>query len=399
MRVATNNFQRNELVSTSVDETQFASLSPPVWRASTVVFRSLKDFVERKNRLPDGFTYGTTGTPTQRKLETRIAALDGAAHCIVTPSGQAAICLALIANLKAGDHLLMVESAYGPAKTFALQYLVELGVQVELYDPYVGAGISKLFKSNTRMVWMESPGSMTMEIQDVPAIVGAATQHSILTGIDNTWSTAINFKPFDFGVGLTVQACTKYMGGHSDVLMGCITTNDSDLYKRLRQLQALMGQAVSAEDCFLISRGLDTLHLRICHQATSALKIANYLKHHPMVKAVLHPSLAESPDYRIWCRDFNGAGSVFSLALIPAHYDAFSALFGSFKHFAIGASWGGVHSVAAFFSTEELTTRSFKMFDGPLIRISVGLEDVNELIADLHEGLKNFAGTHQTQTT
>ncbi len=369
---------------------EFASLSPPIWRASTVVFRSLEDFVLRKSRLPDGFTYGTTGTPTQRTLEARIAQLDEAAHCVVTPSGQAAICLALLATVKSGDHLLMVESAYVPARTFATQHLTELGVEVELYDPRIGSEIAKLFKSNTKLIWMESPGSLTMEVQDIPAIVAAASARSILTAIDNTWASPLGFKPLDFAVDLCVQACTKYMGGHSDILMGSITTNDTGLYRRLRQLQAVMGQAVSAEDCFLMSRGLDTLRVRMRQQVSSADMIAKFLARHPMVDRVLFPSLTDSPDHALWRRDFEGAGSLFSLALVPAPYQSFCAMFASFKLFAIGASWGGVHSIAAFYPEEELSARKWKPCVGPLIRLSIGLEEPGELIDELHQALQAF---------
>lgn len=384
--------------SNGADGADFASLSPPIWRASTVVFRTLEAFVLRKNRLPDGFTYGTTGTPTQRTLEARIAELDDAAHCVVTPSGQAAICLCILAVVRAGDHLLMAESSYGPARTFATQYLAELGVEVELYDPRLGAGIKSLFKPNTRLVWMESPGSITMEVQDVPAIVGAASEKSILTAIDNTWASPLGFKPLNYAVDLCVQACTKYMGGHSDVLMGSITTSDSTLYRRIRQLQAVMGQAVSAEDCFLISRGLDTMTMRFRHQSASADRVARFLKSHPMVARVLYPSLADSPDYLIWRRDFTGSGSLFSVAMIPAPYEAFEALFNTFKRFAIGASWGGVHSVAAFYPEEEIRGRKWRPVEGPLIRLSIGLEEPDDLIEELHHALLAFERAGFTET-
>lgn len=374
----------------SGEASEFASLSPPIWRASTVVFKTLEDFVNRKSRLPDGFTYGTTGTPTQRQLETRIAELDGAQHCVVTPSGQAAICLALLATLRCGDHLLMTESAYGPAKAFAIQHLAELGIEVELYDPRLGSGIEALFRENTRLVWLESPGSITMEVQDVPAIVAAAGRHAIPTAIDNTWAGSLGLKPLGLGVELSVQACTKYMGGHSDVLMGCISTNNPALYRRIRQLQAVMGQAVSAEDCFLISRGLETLPVRMHRQVSSAERIATFLQGHPMVDQVLFPALASSPDHLLWRRDFALAGSLFSLSLVPAPQPAYSAMFNSFRRFAIGASWGGVHSIAAFYPREEIAARRYRSCDGPLVRLSIGLEEADALIDELDLALQAF---------
>jgi len=372
------------------DALDFVSLSPPVWRASTVVFKTLEDFVSRKSRLPDGFTYGTTGTPTQRQLESRIAALDSAQHCVVTPSGQAAICMVLLATVRSGDHLLMTESAYGPAKTFALQHLTALGVDVELYEPRVGKNIESLFRENTRLVWLESPGSVTMELQDIPAIVEAAASRKITTAIDNTWASALGMKPLELGVNISVQACTKYLGGHSDVLMGSISTRDADLYRAIRQLQAVMGQAVSAEDCFLISRGMDTLSVRLRHQVDSTNQIAKFLQGHPLVKKVLLPSLNTSPDRLIWERDFSGSGSLFSVELTTAPLSAYTAMFGEFRHFAIGASWGGVHSIAAFYPKEEISARRYRPCDGPLVRLSIGLENANDLIEELDTALQAF---------
>lgn len=368
----------------------FASLSPPVWRASTVVFKSLEDFVSRKSRLPDGFTYGTTGTPTQRALETKIAALDGAQHCVVAPSGQAAICMVLLATVRCGDHLLMTESAYGPAKTFALQHLALLGVEVEFFDPRIGKNIESLLRVNTRLIWLESPGSVTMELQDVPAIVKAAIRHGVGTAIDNTWASPLGLSPLDLGVNICVQACTKYLGGHSDVLMGSISTRDYDLYRAIRQLQAVMGQAVSAEDCFLMSRGIDTLRVRLTHQVSSTTRIASFLQSHSMVRKVLLPSLQSSPDYPIWKRDFKGSGALFSVQLIPAPMSAYTAMFREFKHFAIGASWGGVHSIVAFYPEEEISARKFPACDGPLVRFSIGLENPEDLIVEISLALGAF---------
>ena len=371
----------------------FSSLSPPVWRASTVVFKTLEDFVTRKSRLPDGFTYGTTGTPTQRTLEARIAKLDSAQHCVVLPSGQAAVCIALLALVKAGDHLLMSESAYGPAKTFALRSLKNLGVEIELYDPCIGANIASLLRSNTQCIWLESPGSMTMEVQDIPAICAVAKSRNIYTVIDNTWASSLGLKPLDLGVDMTVQACTKYMGGHSDVLMGSVTTHDPSLYAQVRQLQAGMGQAVNAEDCFLISRGLDTMALRLQAQSRSTLQVAQYLASHPAVAEVLYPPLAQSQGHALWKRDFCGAGTLLSVALQNAPFAAYQAMFAAFKHFAIGASWGGVHSIAAYYPADEFITRKYMPCEGPLVRLSIGLEGADAIIEELDTALQIFQTT------
>jgi cysteine-S-conjugate beta-lyase len=368
----------------------FASLVPPVWRASTVVFDSLDAFVSRKDRLPDGFTYGTTGTPTQRALETRIAELDGAAHCVVLPSGQAAICNTLLALLRQGDHLLMTESAYGPAKAFAEQRLAALGVDVELYAPRIGAGIEQLLRPRTRLVWLESPGSLTMEMQDVPAMAQAARRHGVLSAIDNTWASPLGFSPLAHGVDLCIHACTKYMGGHSDVMMGSVTTNDESLYRALRGLQAVMGQAVSAEDCFLVARGLDTLEVRLARQSESALTIARHLQAHRLVRRTLFPPLPEDRDHALWRRDHRCDGTLLGIELVDAPQQAFAALFAELKHFSIGASWGGVHSVAGFYPAEEFRQRRFCELRGPMIRLSIGLEPVQALLDELDAALAVF---------
>jgi cysteine-S-conjugate beta-lyase len=374
----------------STDGQGFASLVPPVWRASTVVFDSLEDFVGRKGRLPDGFTYGTTGTPTQRMLEGRIAELDKAHHCVVLPSGQAAVCNALLAFLKQGDHLLMTEAAYGPARTFARERLAPMGIEVEFFDPRIGARIAELMRSNTRIVWLESPGSLTMEMQDVGAIAAVAHTRGALVGVDNTWASPYGFTPLDHGADLCVQACTKYLGGHSDVLMGSISLRDESLYRSLRDLQAVMGQAVSAEDCFLVARGLDTLQIRIERQWQSALAVARHLAGHRLVRKVLYPALAGSPDHALWTRDHRGPGGLMSLQLVDAPQPAVSALFDRLSLFSIGASWGGVHSVAAFYPPDEFSSRRYCDFSGPMIRLSIGLEPAEELVRELDAALLVF---------
>lgn len=361
----------------------FASLAPPVWRASTVVFNSLDDFVNRRTRLPDGFSYGTTGTPTQRALEARIAELDGAAHCVVFPSGQAAICGALLAVLKKGDHLLMTDAAYGLAKSFAVERLQALGIEVEFYPPRSGTGIERLVRPNTRLIWLESPGTVTMEVEDVPAITAVARARGVLTAIDNTWASPLGFAALAHGVDLCIHACTKYMGGHSDVLMGSIATNDESLYRSLRGLQSQMGLAVSPEDCFLVARGLDTMQVRMERQASSARLIAEQLAAHPLVRRMLFPALPGAPDHALWSRDFKQSGCVMSLQLQDGPYDAYRALFGSLKHFSIGASWGGVRSIAAFYPAEELAKRTFCDVQGPVIRLSIGLDAPRVLVDEL----------------
>jgi cystathionine beta-lyase len=373
------------------DTAAFASLGTPVWRASTVVFATLDQFVARRERLPDGFTYGTTGTPTQRALEQAIADLDEVAHCVVFPSGQAAICATLLTLLRAGDHVLMVDSAYGPARRFAGERLRALGVDVEFYPPRIGAAIGALIKPQTRLVWMESPGTMTMELQDVGAITAAARAQGVATGIDNTWASPLGFCAAAQGVDLVVHACTKYMGGHSDVLMGSVSTASESLYRALRDLQAGMGLAVSAEDCFLVERGLQTLQVRQQRQAASALVLAQRLLPHSMVKQVLYPPLPGSPDHPLWVRDHRLGGCTLSLQLQDAGFDAYRSLFAALKVFRLGASWGGVHSVAAFCPADELAARRHGEVSGPLVRLSIGLEEPQRLADDVLDALQCFA--------
>lgn len=367
----------------------FSSLSPAVYRASTITFDSLDEFVARKKRTPDGYTYGITGTPTHRQLQARIAQLDGASHCMLVPSGQAAISVTMLAFLKAGDHLLITDSAYGPAHDFST-HLAGLGVDIERYDPCIGAGIAQLVRPTTRMIWMESPGSITMDIQDVAAITAVAKSKGILTAIDNTWATPLYFSPLSLGVDLCIHACSKAMGGHADLLVGSVSTNDRDLYVQLRALQSSAGLSVSADDCFLVQRGLDTMPLRVEKQAETALLIARQLQEHPMVEQVLHPALEDFPTHSLWKSQFSGSGSLFSVVLRSAELDAYRHMFKAFRHFLIGASYGSPQSLAAFYPAELQAARSFPSISAPVIRLAIGLEDNRILLDDLDQALACF---------
>ena len=366
---------------------RFDTLAPPTWRASTVRFDSLDAFLQRSERLPDGYSYGTTGTPTHRHLEARIAALDGARHALVLPSGQAAVALAMLHGVGQGDHLLISASAYGPAITFARRHLARLGVDVELYDPRVGAAIAQQLKPTTRLIWLESPGSLTLEVQDVAAIADVARKAGVRTAIDNTWASPLYSRPLDFGVDLCLHACTKYMGGHSDLLMGSLSTNDASLYGGLRELQAYMGQVAGADDCILVERGLDTLALRMQVQSAQALALAASLRRHPMVAQVLHPGLPDSTDHALWARQATGHGAVF--AFEPRAHDEAGAraFFAGLERFAIGASWGSVHSLAAYYPAALQRGRPFCGVTGALVRLSVGVEPLDALQADLELAL------------
>jgi cysteine-S-conjugate beta-lyase len=376
----------------------FDSLTPPVQRASTVVFDSLDAFVARKTRMPDGFTYGTTGTPTQRTLEQRIAKLDEAQHAIVFPSGQAAICVTMLAHLRAGDGLLIPESTYSPAKNFALGTLAGLGVNVQLYDPRDVDDLRARITPRTAMIWMESPGSVTMEVQDVPAMVRLARERGIRTAIDNTWASPLGFRALHHGVDFCIHACTKYFSGHSDVLMGSVSMNDAATYTRLRQMQATMGQAVSPEDCALMHRSLETYPLRWAHQTQAALEIARALRMHAEVVDIRFPALPGAADHAIWQRDFVGSGCVFTLQLTDAPLDAYRAFFATLRHFAIGASWGSVHSIAAFYPVSDFSDRTHAPVRAPLVRLSIGLEPVPELMHELCAALDAFTDVRTRAT-
>lgn len=368
----------------------FASLSPAVQRASTVVFDSLDAFVNRKHRQPDGFSYGVTGTPTARLLEDRIAALEGGRHCVITPSGAAALMTVVMGFVRGGDHLLLSAACYGALKTFGEKWLAHMGVDVELYDPSIGAGIEALIRPATRMICIEAPGTVTMEMADVPAIAAAARRHGVLTMMDNTWASPLGFQPLAHGVDFSVEAATKFFGGHSDVLMGSISMNDAGHYAVLRETQSILGQQVSPDDCFLVLRGLETLALRLRAQSDATLRVAEWLQAQPQVERLLYPPLPSDPGHALWQRDFRTNGCLFSMALAPAPEAAFNGFFDSLRHFAIGASWGGVHSLAAYYPAGLQAGRAFPATDRPIVRLSIGLEEVDTLKDDLRGALAAY---------
>jgi len=365
----------------------FRSLSPAVWRASTVLFDDIDAFTTRKERLFDGYTYGVTGTPTTRALEARIAGLEGARHCVVAPSGQAALCLVGLSLLAAGDHVLIADAAYGPLRTFARDYLARFGVEAETYDPAIGAEIAALCRPDTRVIFMESPGSITMEMQDIPAIVRVARAAGVLTVLDNSWASPLGFQGVPAGVDVVVEAASKLLGGHSDLLLGSIATDSRDLYEKFRTAQSVLGQAVGADDCFLALRGMDTLQLRYDHQCASALQLASRLAANPFVETVLFPPLPGDRGHARWAADFQGGGCVLSFVPRLRSAGQVAAFFGALEVFRIGASWGGVHSLAAFYPEAEQARRRFCTVDGGIVRLSVGLEPVERLLGDLEHAL------------
>jgi cystathionine beta-lyase len=295
-----------------------------------------------------------------------------------------------MAFVRGGDHLLVSAACYGALKTFAQKWLATFNVDVEIYPPAIGADIKTYIKPNTKMICMESPGTVTMEMPDIRAIVEVAKRHGVMTMMDNTWASPLAFKPLAHGVDLSIEAATKLFGGHSDLLMGSISMNDLSYYETLRETQSILGQQTSPDDCFLVLRGLETLKVRFAAQTKTALKIAQQLEAHPLVSKVLFPALPSDTGHAIWKRDFTGNGCLFSVILTPAPDAAYIAFFDALKHFAIGASWGGVHSLAAFYPAPLQADRLFPLTDQPVIRLSIGLEESELLMADLLGGLSDF---------
>ena len=368
----------------------FTGLAVPVVRASTVVFPDAAAFDGRYAEFYDGFTYGLFGTPTSRALEDQLCAISGALRTLLVPSGQAALSLILAAFLKPGDHVLIPDSVYGPVRSFASSWLANWGVNVQFYDPLLGTGIAKHILTTTKLVLVESPGSNTMEIQDIPAIADTARQAGVLVVADTTWSTPFHFDAFSKGVDLTVDALSKYASGHGDVLMGAINTRNEDLYRKLKDMTRLFGLGVSADDCSLVLRGLQTMHLRVERSSASALMIAKHLARRPEIDMVLHPALPCHPGYTLWKRDFTGASGIFSFLLRPDLKGRENGVIDALSLFAIGASWGSTRSVVA--PQDPTNGRTATTWTrGKIIRLSIGLEDPADLIADLDQALDTLS--------
>ena len=371
--------------------TDFEALAMPTWRGSTVVFDSVAD--ARDVTDPDQYRYGLYGTPTTRDLAIRIAAIEGAEHCLIVPSGQAAIALPYLAFCKAGDHVLLTESAYGPNTELAAGLLKRLGIEVERYDPLIGGGIAELIRDNTSLIWTESPGSITMEIQDIPAICGAARERGVLVAIDNTYGAGILFDAFKAGVDISVQALTKYAGGHSDLLLGSIATKDEKLDRRLRETQRLTGMGVSPDDCSMVLRGLKTLDVRLQRLEQSALTVARWLYDHHEGVTMLHPAFKDCPGHEIWKRDWSGSASIFSVIFSHWNRDQVVGFVDALQLFKIGYSWGGANSLVMTYGDLKRPTPE----TGPLlVRFNVGLEDPLDLIDDLKQALDAANSNHSS---
>jgi cystathionine beta-lyase len=362
------------------------AVNTPVFRASTVLFPDLASY---QGRDPDDYKvmrYGIYGTPTTFALEEAVAQLEGGHAAVALPSGLAAIVAALSAFAQSGAHMLIVDSVYWPTRNFCDRRLRRLGVEIEYYDPTIGAAIAGLIRPNTSVVFCECPGSLTFEMQDIPAIAAAAHAKGVAVLADTTWGTPYFFRAFEHGVDIAIHAGTKYISGHSDVLMGLIVTNEQ-YWLTLRRAVADYGYCVSPDDCYLALRGLRTIGVRMRHQQQSALRIARWLQARPEVLRVLYPALEGDPGHAIWKRDFSGAASLFGVILKPASDRAVAALIDSLELFGIGSSWGGFESLAI--RADPGKYRSASKWDpgGPLLRLHIGLEDPDDLLADLERGL------------
>lgn len=364
---------------------QHGFVNAPVYRGSTVLFESAAEFEAR--RVP--YTYGTKGTPTTRALEEAWSEIAGAELTVLTPSGLSAVALALMTAAKAGDHALIVDSAYQPTRVFCDTMLRRFGVDVDYYDPQVGAGVAALIRPNTSVVLLESPGSLSMEIQDTPAIAGAAHSRGVCVVMDNSWATPLLFPPHRHGVDLAVEAGTKYLSGHSDLLLGLVSANPA-WARRLRATFDTLAICAGPEDVWLALRGLRTLGLRLREQAQAGLKLAAWLAARPEVSRVLHPGLDQHPGHALWKRDFKGANGLFSIILKPCSKEAVAAFLDALEIFGLGYSWGGYASLVIPFDCRHSRTATQWAPEGPALRFSVGLEDVEDLKEDLELGFASL---------
>jgi cystathionine beta-lyase len=365
-------------------------LNAPVQRASTIVYDKLSVYENRpprESRIP---TYGISGTVTHFAFQDAVAELEGAYDAITLSSGLAAVAAGLQAFAAQGDHVLMTDSVYFPARRFCDKILARQGVETTYYDPRIGAGIEKLIRPNTKLIYMESPGSFTFEVQDVPAMVAVAKRHGIRTALDNTWASPLYFQPVKLGVDISIQACTKYIGGHGDLMLGYIAANE-ETFKTVYDMALFHGHCCGPEEAYQGLRGLRTLAPRLKQHQESALTVARWLQQRPEVDRVLYPALPEDPGHALWKRDFKGACGLFGVVLSePFSRPGLEAMLERYRYFKIGSSWGGFASLAIAGYPERFYTATRWEAPGPLLRYHIGLEDPQDLIADLEEGFERL---------
>ena len=360
----------------------FGMVNTPVYRASTILFPNLAALEAKEGAK---LRYGRRGTPTTHALEDAICALEGSEHTLVAPSGVSAISVVLMSYAEPGAHFLVADSSYGPTRKFCEFTLRKFGIKTTYYDPAIGAGIESLIRPETKLIWMESPGSQTFEIQDVAAITETARRHGIVTVIDNTWSGGYFCQPIAQGADISLQAGTKYISGHSDVMLGTIACSAA-VYDRLRETYLRFGICVSSDDAYLALRGLRTLGVRMNHHHASGIEVANWLLEQPEVLRVMHPALPQDPGHQMWKKYFTGASGLFGFVMKPVDHDALARMFDGFSLFGMGSSWGGFESLIVPSNPSVYRTATEWNPGGQTVRIHVGLEDPADLISELRMG-------------
>lgn len=367
---------------------QHGAVNPPVYHASTILFPT----VDALHAPHKPYPYGRRRTPTIAALQDAVTALEGGHDTVLTASGLAAVSTALLAYLKAGDHLLMTDSAYGPSRQFCDKLLTRFGIEVTYYDPCIGAGIAGLMRDNTKLIFAESPGSYTFEVQDIPALAKAAHAGGALLIADNTWGSPLFFKPLDHGADVSIQAATKYLSGHSDVMLGTVTATQA-AWPALNEAHGALGHCAGPDDIFLTLRGIRTLGVRLRQHMQTGLALARWFGAQPHVARVLHPGLESDPGHALWKRDFLGASGLFGVVLKPCSKTALAAMLDGLELFGMGYSWGGYESLIIPADLRGLRSASQpKSEEGPLLRLHAGLEDIGDLIADLDAGFARLAG-------
>jgi cystathionine beta-lyase len=362
-------------------------VNTPVFRTSTVIHPNLASYETRPAEGEKIVRYGRYGTPTTFALEEAVAQMEGGFRAVAVPSGLAAITAALCAFVKTGDHLLVTDSVYAPTRNFCDRQLTPNGVEVEYYDPLLGADIASLMKPNTKAVFCEAPGSLTFEMQDIPAIAEVAHARGAVVIADTTWGTPYFFRSFEHGVDVSIHAATKYISGHSDVMLGIAVTNER-CWLPVRKAATDYGFVASPDDCYLGLRGFRTIGVRMNRQMASALRVAQWLEARPEVKRVIYPALESDPGHAIWKRDFEGAASLFACVLKPAGDRALAAFVDTLELFGIGSSWGGFESLVTVVHADSCRTATRWNPGGPALRLHIGLEDTDDLLADLERGFE-----------
>lgn len=373
-------------------ENNFGIVNPPVYHASTVTFPTMHEFLTRDQQPYGGTQYGRTGTPTTFAMEKAVTALHEGHKSIAYPSGLAAVAGAMMAFLENGDHALVADTVYGPTRSRISNTLLKrAGVEVTFYDPALGAGVADLIRPETKVIYMESPGSITFEMMDVPAVAEAAKKAGVVSIIDNTWSSPYLCQPLTLGVDVVVEALTKYVVGHADVMMGSVTVASEDHYQLVKAMANCVGYHAAPDDCYLTLRGLRTLSVRLERHQRNALKVAEWLHDQPEIAQVHYPALESDPGYELWKRDHRGASGLFGVRFKGGNWDGVAAMLDDLELFSMGASWGGYESLAIPSYPEKLRTASPWPHTAPIIRLHIGLEDPDDLIDDLGAGLKRFS--------